>query len=259
MNLPFGMQPSTLDERKEFYGKFNLKKSRDWIGRKVVYTVVIGRHSGIYPKEYEKDKDIPLAIDRYKSLRDVMKWIRKFLPEGVYYDRNYYKDFSLCHSHNLTKAWGWSNFAGQELAFDLDPENVVCPIHGTLAQRMKRGMGLSFCEKEFEITRENAVHLHEELSENHSDVRAVFSGRGFHMHVFDKDTIGLTRKERKKIAQKYGAFGIDKWVTEGEMRLIRLPYTLNGTSSRVVTPLRKSEIQSFNPEKDALPKFLRKE
>ena len=145
---------------------------------------------------------------------------------------------------------------GQELAFDLDPENIACPIHGTLKERLKKGRGLSFCETEFGICKENTIALHEELCENYSDVRIVFSGRGFHLHVFDKDTIGLTREERKKIAQKYKKFGIDAWVTAGEMRLIRLPYTLNGASSRIVIPLTKAGLEKFDPQRDALPKFL---
>ena len=255
MELPFGMRPSTLKERRRFYLSFNMEKSRDWVGRGLVYAAIIGRHSGIYPKKYEADKDIPLVIDKYHSLGDVMRYILRFLPEGVYYDRNYYRDLSLCHSHNLKDCWDWSNFAGQELAFDIDPENVNCPVHGPLSRRLHK-QGLSFCERAFKIARENTAALYDELSAHYSDVRAVFSGRGFHIHVFDGDAISLSRTERATIAKQYASFGIDKWVTEGEMRLIRLPYTLNGTSSRIVTPLKKSEIPSFDPARRALPSFL---
>ena len=72
MDLPFGMRSSTLEERKRFYESFDLKRSRDWVGRKLVYAAIIGRHSGIYPKEYEKDKNVPLVIDNYTSLKGVM-------------------------------------------------------------------------------------------------------------------------------------------------------------------------------------------
>lgn len=258
MKLPFGMRPSTLEERKHFYTSFELKKSRDWVGRKLVYLVVIGRHSNIYPPQYKNDKNDPLAIDNYHSLYQVQQYILTFLPEGVYYDRNYYKNFNLCHTHNLRKAWTWSNFTGQELAFDLDPENVHCPIHGTLQERMKQGKGLTFCKTAFEITKNNTLTLYEQLIQQYNDVRIVFSGRGFHLHIFDPSTRTLTRKQRKTIAQKYAHYGIDTWVTEGDMRLIRLPYSLNGVSSRIVTPLTKTQLQRFNPETDALPHFLKK-
>lgn len=256
MRLPYGLRPSTLEERKQFYSHFDIKKARDWIGRKVVYAVIIGRHSAIYLPEYKKDKDEPLIIDNYRTLQDVLCNILKFLPEGVYYDRNYYKDFSLCHNHDLRNAWNWKNFAGQELAFDLDPENVDCPIHGTLQERLNRGQGLSFCKTEFKITCDNTVQLYDKLTENYTDVRIVFSGRGFHIHVFDKDARKLTQKEREEIAYLYHAFGIDSWVTSGEMRLIRLPYSLNGISSRIVMPLAVSQVTDFNPEWEALPDFI---
>ncbi len=253
--MPFGMRPSSLEERKRFYESFDLKRSRNWVGRKLVYAAIIGRHSGVYPPEYKEDKNVPLVIDNYTSLKEVMRYILHFLPEGVYYDRNYYHNFSLCHSHDLRDCWNWGNFAGQQLAFDLDPENVDCPIHGPLSRRLHK-QGLSFCKTAFEIARQNTVSLFDELSSQYSDVRAVFSGRGFHIHVFDSDAISLTRRERAKIAEQYSHFGIDKWVTEGEMRLMRLPYTLNGISSRIVTPLKKSEIASFDPAIQALPPFL---
>ena len=112
---------------------------------------------------------------------------------------------------------------------------------------MNQGRGLSFCEKAFEVTKENTISLYEKLLEDYSKIKIVFSGRGFHIHVFDKETIKLNR---------YNDYGIDKWVTSGEMRLIRLPYTLNGISSRIVKPISKKEVEFFNPEKDALPSFV---
>lgn len=251
MKMPFGMRASTLEEREKFYKKFNLKKARDWIGRDPVYAVIVGRHSGVFLPQYKDDKDVPFIIDNYSSLSDVKSYFLKYLPEGVYYDRNYYHDMSLCHSHNLQNCWNWKNFAGQELAFDIDPENVLG--QKTLEKRMKKSEGLSFTKTMFEKTRENTLALYDELTKNYSDVRIVFSGRGFHIHVFDKDTIYLTRKQRSRIACDYERFGIDKFVTDGEMRLIRLPYSLNGTSNRIVTPITKSELQKLNPEKDAVP------
>jgi DNA primase catalytic subunit len=55
-------------------------------------------------------------------------------------------------------------------------------------------------------------------------------------------------------------FGIDEWVTAGEMRLIRLPYSLHGLVSRIVLPLEKSELEQFDPVSDerCIPKFLGK-
>jgi DNA primase catalytic subunit len=256
MKLPFGMRASTLEERGQFYSRFNIKKARDWVGRKLVYAVIIGRHSDIFPEQYKNEKDEPLIIDEYHHLQDVKSEILRFLPEGVYYDRNFYKDFSLCHGRDLRNVWNWENFSGQELVFDLDPENVTCPIHGSLSERLAKGWGLGFCATAFKITRENTLHLYDALKERFTDVRIVFSGRGFHIHVFDTEARFLTRKERETIGVYYQRYGIDPWVTSGEMHLIRLPFSLNGTSSRVVKPLNVSKVIDFTPKQDALPSFL---
>ncbi len=149
---------------------------------------------------------------------------------------------------------------GQELAFDLDPENVVCPIHGSLEDKMKRGQGLSFCELELNIVKQEALDLIEKMENRFSDVIAVYSGRGFHVHVFDAEAYRLTPKQRLEIAHevKHAGFHIDEWVTTGEMRLIRLPFSLNGLVSRIVLPLQKQEIEAFNPftDKRCKPNFL---
>ena len=78
---------------------------------------------------------------------------------------------------------------------------------------------------------------------------------------FDKGVYDLTRKERNQIAQdvKRKGFQIDDWVTTGEMRLIRLPYSLNGLVSRIAVPLQKKEIIEFNPicDERCVPHFLK--
>lgn len=93
-----------------------------------------------------------------------------------------------------------------------------------------------------------------------SDVKAVYSGRGFHIHVFDAEAYSFNEKQRLEIAHevKHAGFHIDEWVTSGEMRLIRLPYSLNGLVSRIVLPLTKQELEAFNPVTDerCKPKFL---
>ncbi|MFB0515004.1 MAG: hypothetical protein ACETWG_00175, partial [Candidatus Neomarinimicrobiota bacterium] len=59
-------------------------------------------------------------------------------------------------------------------------------------------------------------------------------------------------KKRKRFAEKLKreGFPIDEWVTSGGMRLIRLPYSLHGMVSRIVTPLDLSELGSFDPVRD---------
>jgi len=59
---------------------------------------------------------------------------------------------------------------GQELAFDLDPENLRCPIHGSLKEKMARKQGLSFCMLEFRMIKEKTLQMHERLTELFSEL-----------------------------------------------------------------------------------------
>jgi len=248
--LPRGMRYATLKERKRFYTEeFSLPKVHEWLEQvrgKVKFAVVIGRHTKIYPEKYREDAGTTIIIDEYKGLDEVRDYMTEFLPEAAYYDRNVYDE----NDRNT----------GQELAFDLDPENITCPIHGTLADKMRRNQGLSFCNLELDMVKEQAASLYEHLETQFSNMKIVYSGRGFHIHVFDPEAYALSHKKRRQIARKVKekGFKIDEWVTAGDMRLIRLPYSLHGLVSRVVVPVEKGELEGFDPvhDKRCLPKFL---
>ncbi len=251
-NLPNGMRYATLRERREFYLKeFDIVKVGKWFegwnqNGAVKFAVIIGRHTRIFPKKYKDDASTTIIIDEYKNLDGVKTQILEFVPESAYYDRNVYNKKD--------------KIVGQELAFDLDPENLTCPIHGTLADKMKRHQGLAFCELELEMVQEETVKLYEELEKRFSEMRVVYSGRGFHVHVFDKQPFTWTRRQRRILAQelKKKGFLIDEWVTTGGMRLIRLPHSLHGMVSRVALPIEAKELTRFDPVTDprCLPRFL---
>jgi len=253
-NLPKGMRYSTLKERKEFYQKefavVRLSKwFKGWDGNSwVKFAVIIGRHTRISPRKYREDASTTIIIDEYNDFEDVKKQVLEFLPESAYYDRNVYDKKQ--------------RVVGQELAFDLDPENLTCPIHGTLAEKMKRHQGLAFCELELNMVKEETIRLYEELEKQFSRMRVVYSGRGFHVHVFDMEPLQWSRRKRLALAKelKKKGFLIDEWVTTGGMRLIRLPYSLHGMVSRVVLPIEARELTSFDPVTNprCIPRFLAK-
>ena len=248
--LPNGMRYATLEERKQFYtSEFNLSKISQWFEKypsKVKFAVIMGRHTRVCRRKYREDIDTTIIIEEHRSLNDVRDQLLEFLPESAYYDRNVYD----VNDHNT----------GQELAFDLDPENITCPVHGSLAEKIKQHQGLSFCTLELEMAKEQALSLYEYLEKEFCDMRIVYSGRGFHIHVLDPEAYALSAASRRELAQAVKAkdFGIDEWVTAGEMRLIRLPYSLHGLVSRLVVPIAKSELERFNPISDmrCIPKFL---
>ncbi len=250
--LPDGLRPSSLAERRRFYARdVDFAAAERWFesfpGERV-FALILGRHSGIYPPRFRALKNVPLLVEDARSVRDLRPYLLKYLPEGVYYDRNAYADVAEAQRTRLDYAHAWRSplFRGQELAFDLDPENLDCPVHGDIAAKMRRHQGLSFCDWEFEETRRQAVVLHDRLASEWSRIAAVYSGRGFHLHVLDRDAYGLTKRDRTRLVRRVGkGLALDAWVTSGEMRLIRLPYSLHGMVSRIVVPVPRGRLETF--------------
>lgn len=257
------MRISSLDEREEFYSQeFSLAKVRDWFKgwrSPIVFAAVIGRHSRVAPKKYRRDRARTIVIDEYETLAEVKNYMTDFRPESAYYDRNVYSDWYQARSFRNDLAQLGRSY-GQELVFDIDPENFTCPIHGTLEEKMRRHQGLSFCRLEFQLAQQEANQLLEILSSRFSQVSLVYSGRGFHIYITDQETVFWNRKQRLTLVRSLTRKGflMDEWVPSGGMRLIRLPYSLNALVSRIVTPLARSELEIFDPITDTrtIPKFL---
>lgn len=265
--LPPGLRYASLGERRKFYAKeFELERFASWLSplrdpNNAIYALIIGRHTGIYQARFEKIRNDMIIISEYDELGELRDYLLHYLPESIYYDRNLFADRRAaagCSSY--PRCWRHRHWLGQELAFDIDPENIDCPIHGDIAQKMARRQALSFCELEFELARSWTLKLHELLEKSFSELRIVYSGRGFHIHVFDVPALGLGRRERRSLARALAAkgFPIDEWVVAGRSRLIRLPYSLHGMVSRIVLPLRPRELESFDPVKNkrAMPVFV---
>lgn len=263
--LPDGLRPASLAERRRFYADdMDYEAAEHWFrsfpGERI-FALILGRHSGIYPPRFRSLKNISLLVEDARTVRELRPYLLKYLPEGVYYDRNAYVSVRGARQANVDYAHAWRSpwRAGQELAFDLDPENLDCPIHGDIQEKMRRHQGLSFCDWEFEETRRQAGELNDVLSREWSRLSVVYSGRGFHVHVLDADAYALTKGERTAIARRYGKrFALDEWVTSGEMRLIRLPHSLHGMVSRLVAPVSRTGLERFGyNDSHAMPAFAR--
>ncbi len=256
------MRPASIGERERFYRReFDLAKLERWLrwnSSPIVFAVVIGRHTGIFPREYRREWKETILVDEYRDLDEVKRYLLEFRPESAYYDRNVYSSWDEARKGSGDLRRLGQSF-GQELALDVDPENFDCPIHGTLEEKMKRHQGLSFCRLEFQLAKQETVEISEVLSHRFTHVRVVYSGRGFHLHILDDETLFWTRKRRWQFVRSLTrrGFVLDEWVPAGGMRLIRLPYSLNGLVSRVAVPLRSREVEAFDPLMDerCLPRF----
>ncbi len=223
----------SLEERIEFYRKkFNYRKALDFVKKhddNPVFAVKLGANSRIYHPRFEdriRRKVNVLFLGRLLervSPRELRKVFAYYAPEGVYYWRNRIQDYGLCRKcpykrvRNYAACFSCQNFYGQELVFDIDSDT-----NGSL-EGAARAADSIFSDLEF------------------SDKVIVYSGRGFHVHVFDERAYRLNLEERKRLAKKYEKF-IDPWVTAGNATLIRLPYTLNGLSGTVAVPLVGSAV-----------------
>jgi DNA primase catalytic subunit len=260
--FPRGMRPSTVREREEFYrAEFSIERMRKWFrGWKspIVFAVVLGRHTRIFPREYRRDWKKTIVIDEYENFDEVGSDLTEFRPEAAYYDRNIYQSWDQARYFNGMPN-GLGEEFGQQLALDIDPENFDCPIHGTLEDKMSRHQGLSFCRLEFQLAALQTSELIEKLAGSFEELRVVYSGRGFHIHIFDENTFYWSRKRRKRMVGSLTRRGyrLDEWVVTGSMRLIRLPYSLNGLVSRTAIPLTTGEVETFDPTTDerCIPNF----
>ena len=258
------MRPAALGERTEFYrNEFDIDSMARWLRDypPMVFAVIIGRYTQIFPREYSRIKDNTIIIHDYRGLADILGYLLQYRPESVYYDRSLYKDRRACHLCGKKKpdCWSCDGFIGQELAFDLDVENVYCPLHGEPEARVRADDYVSFCEYELGIIKKRTIELFDELKSEYRKISITYSGRGYHIHVRDRNALFMSRKERKEIAEQIGKdFPIDEWVTDGESHLIRLPFSLNGLVSRIVLPLDEKQIRQFDPVMNGrcIPRFI---
>jgi DNA primase catalytic subunit len=265
--FPRGMRPSTLKERRTYYSsEFDVENLSEWIGARrghLKFAMILGRHTGIFLPERARNKNDVIMIDDWRNARDVRSYALDYLPEGLYYDRNRYEDVTECARcrKDSTRCSSCQNFSGQQLAFDLDPENVDCPYHGHIGQKMQRGGGLSFCMYEFKAVRRQAYELRSEQRRHFDKVSVVYSGRGFHVVVDDDEGYALTTTQRRALARQVARrYDIDEWVTVGSSRLMRLPYSLNALVSRKCMIMKwGKDLLVFDPRtsREVTPRFLR--
>ncbi len=232
---------ASLEERKEFYEKeFDLEKVKRWFRKNgmrypQICAVDAGSESGIIVNKRLKDIMLYIPFSELKSK------IKKYIPEDIYYDRNVYEN-----PERVLQTLRFHDWTLQELVFDVDADNIVCD-HGVI-----RDVCLDCLSK----ARWWALKIKEILKErfDFSRIVLVYSGRGFHVHVLDKRAFLLTKRERRALSERFAGFPIDPWVSRGFISLIRLPYSLHGVVSKVVSPLGSGTGFSI---KKTIPRFIR--
>ncbi len=234
--------------------EFKVEKAWDWVKKlfnKPIFAIDFGTKTKIVHPRFRKlvfEKKVrKLYISRIESPRALRQVLAHYYPEGVYYWRNRVREYSLCKGCPRRKerkklaCWGCENFLGQELAFDIDPENI--DVGDGFSDTV------SFSEREFFAARDQALEMLDILSQEFGfkKIIPVYSGRGFHIHVLDEAAFLLSPQERAEIVERFKNWGIDYGVTIGGISLIRLPYSLNAVVNKEVKPLTRKELENFDP------------
>lgn len=232
-------RPSTLEERRKFYAEeFSLEKVKAWFkkhGMQVpqICALDAGTETGIIINKKLAN------ILFYFPFRELEKKIKQYLPEDVYYDRNKYANFEI-----VLKNLRFGKPLEQELVFDIDADNIIC-THNNKKE---------VCEKCLFLAWNSVLALKKELEKKFNKIHLIYSGRGFHVHVQNTQASKLSFSEREKLNKQLKKFPFDPWVSEGHIRLIRMPYTLHGSISRKVMPL---PAQRFLSLRQTIPQFLK--
>src|SRR3989304_2004662 len=108
--LPGSLRPSSLSERRAFFAtRMDYDAASCWFAGmpgEHVFALFIGRHSGIYPRRFRSLKNIPLLVEDARDPEDLRPYLRKYLPEGVYYDRNAYASVTRIREAGVGYAHG---------------------------------------------------------------------------------------------------------------------------------------------------------
>lgn len=216
---------ASLEERQKFYREeFDLYKVRSFLESVEVeiknkFAIRLGYFTKIYPQRFKSIAETPMYIViKANTLKELRDNLLCYLPESVYYFRSFH-------------------------LLDFDPHHIKCSC---ITVHKKP----DFCSEQFEKLKLQVHSFAKELEKLSAEYRIVFSGRGFHVYVFN-----LSRKKLEKIAKNYP---VDMRVIR--QRLARLPYSLNALTTRIVTPIDRDDLLSFdiNNEK-VVPRFLREE
>ena len=245
-----GFRNSTLKEREEFYkNEFNPEKLSEMEFKPQLYAVDIGSKTGI--NKFPEKKVLLIFLPPGLTPEELKKRLIHYAPEGVYYDRNIYSNAKQFYERkNFREFWKDENYKGQQLCFDVDAENIKDVDHNHKD---------SYTAVVKEAAKES-LKVADILRKQHgfSKISFVYSGRGFHIKVHDKGTESLSFRERTAINDTLKGLPIDRWISGGYSKLMRLPFSLHGVVSRIPIPLKENELESFDPSTDkrVIPEFL---
>lgn len=250
-DFPEGLRPATVDERDRFYrSAFPLDELRERMDRweRFIPVVDVGTETTRYRPRFREYKGKLVRITDYADLDDLRTKIVEYAPEDLYYVTTVEKQDRI------------ETNPEQELVFDLDPENVSCRTCDRKRPHLEKpAQDYVFCMDCFAQVAQETKSLYGFLETHFDQLSLVYSGRGFHIHVGDEAGFRMDREDRRELASKVRMeFPVDEAVTAGEKDLIRMPGSLHGLVSRVVTEIEPRHLD--DPERVlhslSVPEFI---
>lgn len=251
--LKMEYRAASLEEREDFYrNEFDESKLKLMGFKPQFYALDLGSKTGI--SKFPEKKAQLLVLPPDISAPELKKRLVHYLPESAYYDRNIYADAKkFFQKRNFKRFWEDENYIGQQLCFDVDAENIDNVDHSN--KKEYTGVIRQAAKESLKVAKV--------LREKHgfSKISFVYSGRGFHVKVNDKGSERLSFRERTAINDTLKGLPIDRWVSGGHSKLMRLPFSLHGVVSRTVTQLKESELEDFDASSDkrVIPGFLKQQ
>lgn len=228
--FPKDLRPATVSEREQFYrDTFDWAAAEDFLARwdAPVFAVDVGSESTRYRPKWKKYKGKLVYIRTYANQRGLQQKLVRYAPEDVYYVRE--------------SAEGTE----QELCLDIDPENCACRSCDRFRQQHEEKTKVySFCTDCFTAAAEHAKQLFDRMEKHFTDVRLLYTGRGFHIRVLDETAYLMEQEDRKQLATHLQETGhpIDAWVTNGSIDLLRVPGSLHGLVGRICTVITPDQL-----------------
>ena len=123
--------------------------------------------------------------------QELNAYVKNLIPAHVYYSTAYYQTPSASTMNE-------KNWAGADLIFDLDADQIVRGPYAMMLARVK------------EETGKLLAMLTDELGFARSQIRVAFSGgRGYHIHVTEIAVRGWSSQERREIIDYVCGIGLD--------------------------------------------------
>ncbi|MFB6076792.1 MAG: hypothetical protein ABEK12_01525 [Candidatus Nanohaloarchaea archaeon] len=228
-DFPGEMRPATVEERQQFYREsFPMEEVRDRTARWDVFTPVVdvGSESTRYRPRFKQFRDKLVRLTDWETLDDLHDKIVEYAPEDLYYVTTVEKEDRIEINPE------------QELVFDLDPERVDCETCDRKRERLPSpAADHVFCMDCFTDLARQTRQLAAFLRTHFDEMQIVYSGRGFHIHIADDAGFMMDREDRIELQTKVsGEFPVSR-VTTADDDLVRMPGSLHGLVSRVVTPI----------------------